>query len=111
MAYLEIWKGGSIIRRSVNLRGLIAYCGKVPVDYVSVRRDSDGGAIMSIEWNDGATARVSFADFIVAQRFVITRRNRWDISQTMHWPDWRTWSAHPGSARAVARVQRNPLTA
>ena len=103
---VTILKNGKVVSRSRNLRGLIAYAGKHFVQTVYIRRVPQGG-LLYIAFNDGAEVRTDFADYTVLEAFILRRLNRWDIIQTAHWPDSRSFCAHPGSKRAqpFARVE------
>lgn len=80
MAYVEICStSGAVVRRSVNLRAILDHARRTPVFRATCHRDSDGGAIVFIEFNSGEWSRVSFADYTVAKRWVKSRRS-WGLT-------------------------------
>ena len=92
---IEIKRGGEVVSRSQNLRGILRYAGKHGVTYVNITRVSPGLARLVVVFNDGAEVTAPFADYIVLTRWVLARRS-WGLGdwlvQLEHWPDRRTWS-------------------
>ena len=72
MAYCEIYdEDGRLVKTSSSLRGIIEYSRRTPV---SVVRLFHTDIMLSVEWVDGATTLVQFADDAVMRRWAEARR-------------------------------------
>ncbi len=72
MAYCEIYdEAGRIVKESSSLRGIIDYSRRVPVKVV---RLFHAVPALGVEWVDGATTLVQFADDAVMRRWAEARR-------------------------------------
>ena len=76
-----------VVRHSQNLRAIQRHNRLNTVHRVAIRRDSDGGAILFVEWNNGDWTRVSFASFSVCTKWVDNRRRTWNIERVATNPD------------------------
>lgn len=102
MTHVEIYNvRHERIRTSRNLRGILDHARRVPVERVSAMCDSDGGAILHIEFNNGDYSRVSFASYIVARKWVHSRHS-WQLEQMQHDPDVTRWQFPHWSTRREA---------
>lgn len=110
-------KGGDVIRRSRNLRGVLDYARDVsPVQTVSITaRHVPGESVYHVRFtfDDGSTCTAPFADWRVAADFLLARRS-W------RYGDWRSPEAcrayHSGPLvlgyePAVARYYGEPEAA
>ena len=72
MAYCEIYdEDGRIVKTSSSLRGIIEYSRRTPVKVV---RLFHANPALGVEWVDGATTLVQFADDAVMRRWAEARR-------------------------------------
>lgn len=91
MTHVEIYNvRHERIRTSRNLRAILDHARRVPVERVSAMCDSDGGAILHIEFNNGDYSRVSFASYIIARKWVRSRQS-WQLEQLQHNPTVSRW--------------------
>lgn len=74
--HIEIYRDGECVRRSQNLRGLIAYGHRYKVRNVTINRKGDG-ATFAVEFGDGATCSSAFASWAVCADFFRSRRPKW----------------------------------
>lgn len=66
---------GAIVRRSRNLRGIIAHLGQHGANEVHIWRELNGNGRYQFHFGNGDTTRGEFADFAVLCGWVMSRRN------------------------------------
>lgn len=74
--HIEIYRDGQCVRRSQNLRGLIAYGHRYKVRNVTINRAGDG-ATFAVEFGDGATCTSAFVSHAVCVDFFRARQPKW----------------------------------
>lgn len=89
------------IRTSRNLRAILDHARRVPVDYAAAMRDSDGGALLHIDFANGDYTRVSFASYTIARNWINSRRS-WQLEQMQYDPNVSRWQFPHWSTRREA---------
>lgn len=91
-----IYKGGKVVSRSKNLRGLIHYGHKHKVKSVTIIKTGEGAAV-TVWFRDGATVKVEYASFQVATTFFEERQRKWGgvIEGTGRDPVWNQGTPMP----------------
>jgi hypothetical protein len=65
----------NVIRTSRNLRGILDHARRVPVRQVSVADHIDGGALISVYYDNGDSCTTEFASRSVCEGWVKARRS------------------------------------
>jgi hypothetical protein len=72
---IEIVKQGKVVSRSRNLRGIKTYARRSPVERVNVIGKDKCGALLYVQFEDGAECRAVFESFGVCSAWVKARRS------------------------------------
>lgn len=64
-----------VASRSRNLRGILEYSRRHPVERVDIWEARGGAAQLGIAWSNGSTCVTDFASFEVCKRWCAARRN------------------------------------
>lgn len=89
-AQLQFYRKGTVVQRSRNLRGLISRAGKVGVHAVSLfhtRLGTFGEGEVFVEYEDGSTVRMQFAEHGIARAFFRKRAPRWGLDHEVRCSD------------------------
>jgi hypothetical protein len=82
-ARLMFYHNGKVVQQSRNLRGLISRAHKIGVHAVSLFRTNlgtFGPGDVFVEYDDGSTVRVRFAEHGIAKAFFRRRYQRWGLN-------------------------------
>lgn len=66
---------GHVVSRSRNLRGILEYSRRVPVERIDIWRNPDETAQLGITWTNGSSTITDFASFNVCKQWCASRRN------------------------------------
>lgn len=66
-------QSGAVAATSKNLRGIVTYSRKHPVETVALGHAPDGAGVLHITWANGAHATADFASFMVMCECVAKR--------------------------------------
>lgn len=93
-----IVRGGKVVARSRNLRGVMDYARKSYVREAWCNRNQDGGGFVCFTYDDGSRCRTTFADYGVLLRWVRSRRS-WALHECYCSPSMTSFFILPGDAR------------
>lgn len=106
-------KGGDVIRRSRNLRGVLDYARVSPVESVSITArhvPGDSSYHLAFRFDDGSTCTAAFAAWRVAADWLLARRS-WRYGDWRDAEACRAYHSGPlvlGYEPAVARYYGEP---
>lgn len=78
-----IHKEGRVVSRTRNLRGVIDYARRHGVKRASAYAKGEGRGFIAFHFADGAESRVDFESYVVAWRWIESRRS-WGLSLAGH---------------------------
>lgn len=87
MSDITINKGGRVLHRSRNLRGMLDYARVSNVIRVDLAEDGPVRGVLTVEYADGAISSVTFASYHIMIDFVRNRRTWRDAKIVFNGPN------------------------
>ena len=97
---LIIEKNGQIIRKSINLRGMLDYARISPVKRVELTPLDKASGRLRVIYDDGAVTSAHFASFKIMVDFVRNRRT-WRCAEIVNYGENMGYLTKPGIIAGV----------
>lgn len=83
---VDVILDGKIVASSQNLRAIIRYSSKHPIDRVAIHETKDSGAKIAIYWTNGAACLTDFVSFSVCKEWCKRSRTIRRAGNTQAYP-------------------------